>query len=302
LAWVLAALAAVGALPSAQQLPSEPRRQFGTSVTGAFEGWFENGDGSRTFLVGYLNRNSTREIDVPIGPDNRIEPGGPDQGQPAHFLPGRQWGMFTVTVPKEFTSAEQRLTWTIVANGQATSIPLRLHPDYNITPFSDVAVKNTPPAIRLAEHIKGRSRCSLPRRCARREGFAPLLPLWAADDGKFASATMAPPRTLPAPVELIRSSYRGPGTVTFDRATLAMEFAGGALNAVSRQATATARFSEPGDCALHVTANDFSGAARRTCRWSTALVKVHVRHEGEWRTACSASGDRRELARARTAP
>ena len=60
--------AAVCALPSAQQLPSEPRRQFGTSVTGAFEGWFENADGSRTFLVGYLNRNSTQEIDVPDRP------------------------------------------------------------------------------------------------------------------------------------------------------------------------------------------------------------------------------------------
>ena len=284
LVWVLSALAAVCALPSAQQLPSEPRRQFGTSVTGAFEGWFENADGSRTFLVGYLNRNSTREIDVPIGPDNRIEPGGPDQGQPTHFLPGRQWGMFTVTVPKEFTNAEQRLTWTIVANGQAMSIPLRLHPDYNINPFSDVAVKNTPPAIRLAEtgpDIKGPLAWlgTAPVRTTAK-GSPLLLPLWAADDGKFASATMAPPRTLPAPVGLIWSKYRGPGTVTFDKTTPAMDIlAGGALNVPFRgKATATARFSEPGDYVLHVTANDFSGegGSGELCCWSTALVKVQV--------------------------
>ena len=34
-----------GILLSGQQLPSEPRRQFGASVTGAFEGWFETPDG-----------------------------------------------------------------------------------------------------------------------------------------------------------------------------------------------------------------------------------------------------------------
>jgi hypothetical protein len=79
-------------LVSAQQLPSEPRREFGTSITGAFEGWFDNPDGSRSFLVGYLNRNTTQAVDVPIGPNNRIEPGGPDMGQPTHFLPGRQVG------------------------------------------------------------------------------------------------------------------------------------------------------------------------------------------------------------------
>ena len=50
---------ACGVLLSAQQLPSEPRRQFGAGITGAFEGWFPNADGTRSFLVGYLNRNTT---------------------------------------------------------------------------------------------------------------------------------------------------------------------------------------------------------------------------------------------------
>src|SRR5215468_4090825 len=134
-----------------QQLPSEPQRQFGTSVTGAFEGWFTNADGSRSFLIGYLNRNSNQALDIPIGPNNRIEPGGPDMGQPTHFLPGRHWGVFTITVPADFTSPDQRLTWTLVANGQQTVIPLRLHPDYNVSPFTDLAVKNTPPVLRFAE-------------------------------------------------------------------------------------------------------------------------------------------------------
>ena len=110
-------------LLSAQQLPNEPFRQFGTSVTGAFEGWFAAPDGTRYFLIGYLNRNNNQSVDVPIGPNNHIDPGGPDMGQPTHFLPGRHWGMFVIKVPAEFTGPDQRLTWTIVANGQPTVIP-----------------------------------------------------------------------------------------------------------------------------------------------------------------------------------
>src|SRR6185295_996144 len=120
----------------------------GASVTGAFEGWFYGDDGSRSFLVGYYNRNSQQELDIPIGPNNRIEPGGPDMGQPTHFLPGRQWGMFVVPAPKDFKPADS-YTWTIVANGQSTSIPLRLHPDYVMSPFKEIAVGNTPPVLRF---------------------------------------------------------------------------------------------------------------------------------------------------------
>ena len=124
-----AALALLCVGISAQQLPNEPRRQFGTSITGAYEGWWENADGSRTFLVGYLNRNSSQAIDVPIGPNNRIEPGGPDMGQPAHFLPGRQWGMFTVTAPKEFTDL------ALFGTFSASSGSPRLEIEMNFTPL-----------------------------------------------------------------------------------------------------------------------------------------------------------------------
>ena len=281
---VAAAIAAAGALVSAQQLPSEPQRQFGTSITGAFEGWFDNPDGSRSFLVGYLNRNSTQALDIPIGPDNRIEPGGPDMGQPTHFLPGRQWGMFTVTVPKEFTTPGQRLTWTIVANGQPTIIPLRLHPDYSVSPFADVAVKNTPPVVRFEEQGPGVQGPigMLSRAVARTTSMSsPLaMSLWATDDAKFASGTMALPRNPPPPVEFLLSKYRGPGEVTFEKAHPATDIlAGGSVNVPFRgKATATARFSEPGEYVLHVTANDYSGegGAGEVCCWTTALVRVSV--------------------------
>src|SRR6266852_260892 len=105
---------AAGVIVSAGQLPIEPAKQFGAGITPAYEGWFDNPDGTHNFLAGYLNRNRALDVDVPIGPNNRIEPGGPDLGQPTHFLPGRQWGMFSVPAPKDFKPTDS-YTWTIVA-------------------------------------------------------------------------------------------------------------------------------------------------------------------------------------------
>ena len=97
-------------------------RERGSSVTGAFEGWYRNKDGSISLLVGYFNRNTKQELDIPVGPNNRIEPGGPDQGQPTHFLTSRQWGVFSIKVPADFGA--KKLTWTLVANGQTNTITL----------------------------------------------------------------------------------------------------------------------------------------------------------------------------------
>src|SRR6187551_471672 len=91
----LAPQAGVGQLPSPLPL-SNAIRERGSSVTPAYEGWYHDRDGSVRFLVGYFNRNTKQEFDIPAGPDNRIEPGAPDQGQPTHFSAGRQWGVFTV--------------------------------------------------------------------------------------------------------------------------------------------------------------------------------------------------------------
>src|SRR5436853_6784145 len=111
----------------AQTLPLEPVHESGASITGAFEGWFKNADGSYSLLLGYFNRNTKQELDIPVGAGNRIDPGGPDQGQPTHFLTGRQWGLFTIKVPPDF--GKNKLTWTIAANGQNLVIPASLHPD-----------------------------------------------------------------------------------------------------------------------------------------------------------------------------
>jgi hypothetical protein len=270
----------LGVGASAQQLPSEPVRQFGQSVTPSYEGWFTNADGSHSLLVGYLNRNSKAAIDVPIGPNNRIEPGGPDLGQPTHFLPGRQTGVFIIAVPREFTP-QQRLTWTIVANGQAMSIPLRLNELYQVSPFTDVAVGNKPPVLRFEaggpamQGPIGMVAKAIARTATMAAGLA--LPVWATDDAKYSSGSNAPQRKPPPPVILHWSKYRGPGEVTFDKDSPAFEKLPGE-EAFAGRATVTATFSQPGEYLLHVNAEDYSGTGGggEVCCWTTAIVKVTV--------------------------
>src|SRR5882757_111334 len=89
-AFLVAGAALAAASPAwAQRLAAEPAHSAGQGVTPAFEGWFNNPDGTKSIMVGYYNRNLKQVVDIPIGPDNKIEPGNPDQGQPTHFLIGR---------------------------------------------------------------------------------------------------------------------------------------------------------------------------------------------------------------------
>jgi hypothetical protein len=276
-----AGLLAGGVVVSAQIALPEPRRGAGDSVTGAFEGWFYNPDGSRGFLIGYYNRNSRQEIDIPIGPNNRIEPGGPDMGQPTHFLTGRQWGMFSVPTPREFQPTDSYV-WTITANGQTTSIPLRVKADYVMSPFKEIAVGNTPPVIRFEQTGKTMqgplaTLANAPTRTAT-VGTPLALPTWLTDDMKYTSGTSAPVSAQRSPAALRWSKYRGPGTVTFDKARPELEKLTQGEGSYSAKATANATFSEAGDYVLHVTANDYSGdgGGGFQCCWTTAMVKITV--------------------------
>ncbi|MBZ5577448.1 MAG: hypothetical protein LAP40_12880 [Acidobacteriia bacterium] len=268
-----------GGMAWGQALPLEPLHDAGASVTGAFEGWFQNKDGSYNLLLGYYSRNQKQTLDIPIGPDNRIEPGGPDRGQPTTFLPGRQWGMFVIKVPADFGDA--KLTWTIVANGQTTVIPASLKPDYEVSPLEEAAVGNTPPFLGFEEHgptAQGPAGVTANRTA--KAGVPLPITVWASDDGKFTSSSGARSKTLGPPIALTWRKFRGPGKVTFGTNKPPVEFAASARQdaGVSGKAETTATFSEPGDYILHVQANDYSGEGGGgfQCCWTNGEVKVTV--------------------------
>jgi hypothetical protein len=275
---IILALFACCSIMSGRQLPMEPSHESGQSITGAFEGWFANPDGSFSLLLGYYNRNTKQELDIPIGPNNRIEPGGPDQGQPTHFLTGRQWGVFTVTVPKDF--GNKKLTWTLVANGQTTVIPMSLNLLWEVSPFID-AGGNTPPFISFEEGklgVQGPRGHSITLNATVSNPVA--LNVWVADDVKLPRSASQGVRNIPVTVSW--SKFRGPGKVSFannrppvekteTKLTPAPEFVG--------KATTTAEFSEPGEYVLRLVANDASGDGGRgfQCCWSNAFVRVSVK-------------------------
>jgi hypothetical protein len=100
----------------------------GQPVAPAFEGWDRNPDGSFNIIFGYMNKNWEEEIDVPIGPENQITPGGPDQGQPTHFYPRRNRFVFKVRVPQDF--GQQELVWTLTAHGKTVKAYGTLKQDF----------------------------------------------------------------------------------------------------------------------------------------------------------------------------
>jgi autonomous glycyl radical cofactor GrcA len=102
----------------------------GQIVSPAYEGWWKNEDGSFTMFFGYMNANWLQEFDVPVGADNNIEPGGPDQGQPTHFYPRRSPFLFTIRVPKDLGNEE--LVWTLTTNGKTERAYASLKNDYMI--------------------------------------------------------------------------------------------------------------------------------------------------------------------------
>src|SRR5262249_7071197 len=130
-------------------LPLDPPRERGASITPAYEGWYANADGTSTLLFGYYNRNTKETFDIPVGPNNKIEPGDPDQGQPTYFETGRQWGVVAVQVPSDFGT--KAVTWTIVSNGETQSIPAALNKAYPITPFKELGMGNQPPVLAFSQ-------------------------------------------------------------------------------------------------------------------------------------------------------
>jgi hypothetical protein len=274
--WTSLMLAAAVITVAAQQLPLEPIRERGQGVYPVYEGWYKNADGSYTFLLGYFNRNAKEAIDVPIGPNNRVEPGGPDLGQPTHFDPRRGWGVFTIKVPADFGT--KKLVWTINVNGLNASVPMHLDPNWFIEPFEDAASKNRPPALRFEQ--SGRPFLGPPDG-VRAElttivGEPLLLMLYATDVKPTNNLSQRERAAARERLDITWSKFRGPGGVLFADAKPDVEKPDG-------RAATTAVFDRPGEYILRAEANDETGEGGGgfQCCWTSVHVQVTVRPAGQ---------------------
>jgi hypothetical protein len=248
----LSVVIAARAQPPAPTYIPQTKFSTGQDVQPVFEGWLANADGTFTMVFGYFNRNWQEELAIPAGPDNKLEPGDPDRGQPTYFLPRRQQFIFRVQVPADW--GQKELVWTITAHGKTEKAYAQLLPVEEISermimtrgglnPGEDDP--NQPPSIRIAPLV------------AARVGTPLTLTALVTDDGLPKPRPEPKPRpgaqsntvvSRPKGLNVSWLEYKGPAKVTFDPAGLIMVGDG--------KAVTTAQFSEPGTYVLRATAND----------------------------------------------
>ena len=241
----------------------------GQDIQPVFEGWARNSDGSFDLYFGYLNRNWVQQMQVPVGPNNNIQPGGPDRGQPTYFYKRTNRKVFTVKVPKDFGPNE--LLWTLNVNGRIRTVYGHLKSDWEITPDGGSAGTRTTTEARMN---KAPTMAVAPVGSVQLPGTATLVAT-VSDDGlpkarppaKAAVGQETPPTLAggekespgnlpwlaePSPKRPLGLTvkwfvFRGPANVRFDPAY---------AQPMDGKTTTTAHFSEPGEYVLRGRAED----------------------------------------------
>jgi len=221
------------------------RHMRGQNVAPVFEGWQHNDDGTFTFFFGYMNRNHEELLDMPVGPDNFFAPGPEDRGQPTHFLTRRQRFVFTVMVAADF-GLEQRLTWTLTANGRTDSVQGWLQPEWEAD--DGVIQMNLGPGGTPPDNVRPEITGSPALQVS--VGDTLRVTATATDDGIPRPSASQRGSSRPQGVRMRWIHYRGPGPVTFDTPTIVGEYG------EPVEAATAVHFEIPGDYVLRAIAFD----------------------------------------------
>lgn len=253
---VLAAVHQVNAQTQLQTYIPQTKFSKGQNVVPSFDGWIRNSDGTFTMVFGYMNRNYEEELAIPAGPDNKLEPGPIDQGQPTYFLSRRHAWVFRVKVPADW--GNKQLVWTITSHGRTEGAYGHLFPDEeilerlimtrgNLSPGLDDP--NQPPSVSIAPVQRARTDSSVTLTAAVTDDGLPKPRIpkerTATDPGKAQSNTSARSRL---GLGVTWQEYRGPGKVTFDDTD--------SIAVNNGQAITKAHFPEPGTYVLRATVTD----------------------------------------------
>jgi hypothetical protein len=258
------------------EFPLAPVTPRGNFVAPYFDGWIQNDDGSHTFSFGFLNRNTQEDLEIPIGPDNFIEPAEFNGLQPEYFpvvsyggFGGpRERGTFAVTVPADF---QGDVVWTIRSpNGYVASVPGRTGSvayELSVTPQAAGSLR---PYVRFSpdgEPGWGPEGIFKDEVLTTSVGTPVSITIWGQDRGE---------RDL-RPLDMTWQKHQGPvgGVVEFEPESLRLETEGEEAN----QGTTMATFSEPGEYVLRVRVDNFTvgdSSFGNMCCWSNGYVRVNV--------------------------
>ena len=252
-----------------------------------FDGFYENADGSVLLSFGYSNLTATDVIEIPLGPNNFIEPKEFDGRQPTSFPPvagggptgarrDRERGVFTVTIPAKFSGD---VVWTLRHAGQTHKVPGRTKTGaYGLR--WPMAMGSIPPLVGFtASTMTGRGPAGIESAPMQATVGVPLpITIWTKDDserddgaeGGVQFKARGPAR--PA-INIKWYKHSGPGPVTFDPAT-------SGLKTLEGSSSSTATFSQAGTYTLRVRVDNFGRpdtSPGNQCCWTNGYVRVTVK-------------------------
>ena len=270
----------------------------GLSVIPVMEGWVANEDGTASFSMGYFNKNDAG-IDIPIGPNNYIEPAKYNGQQPTYFPVGRGVGIFAITVPAE--EIDQDIWWYLkTGDGEMLKVPGR----YGESAYELDFVRPRPagsmqPMVGFGED--GAQAAGLTALMGAHEGTVKVgqqIELAVNVSDPSLRNTSDPRFQDPFPVGVHFNKYQGPGAVEFARHEATPEpvnpytednprfrfyRAPGANEASVEGGAGIARvyatFRAPGEYTVVIKADNFRAPDSQEgdqCCWTNAYQKVTV--------------------------
>ena len=291
------------------RLPLQPPPPAGgqQNVIPFMEGWYANEDGTYTIAFGYLNLNRDVAVQIPVGEDNRIDVAEFDGMQPTTFLPGRQRGVFSVTLPAD--RKDEDVWWSLrnhEADGEAMRVPGRTSAmayelDWKLRPQGSLH-----PLVWFessSEQGRGPRGIAAATTLTTTVGSPVVLSINTRDpserdpdDYRFVNAI---------PLRVVWSRYKSPGDVEFTRHAsnplpepeVVVDSASAAgRRAIARnnnppgpesillvegqgEASVIVTFSEPGEYIMRVQVDNFravDSASNDQCCWTNGYVRVRV--------------------------
>jgi len=271
-----------------RDFPLVQRQQEGDFVAPFFDGWTPNEDGSVTMTFGFMNRNLSEVVDVPLGPNNFIEPPMFDGAQPTHFpvykRPGfigtRERGAFAVTVPAEMAGTE--VVWTINHAGHKYSVPGRATSIAYEMSRAERALGSLSPAIRFSDNGPETTDREgvMADKITASIGSPVTLSAYVQDRGNRDDYDEVESKHFPLGIEWIL--HQGPSVPEFESPMVTgrqrvRDGEAGAENWTLESTKAT--FWEPGEYVIRVRVDNFAAPDSKFdnhCCWSNAYIPVTV--------------------------
>lgn len=267
--------------------PLASRKASGDLVGPMFNGWIKNEDNSVTMIFGFVNRNREQIVDIPLGPNNYLEPAMFDGAQPTHFpvysrrgfVGLQERGAFAVTLPPEMADTE--VVWTLKHAGKSYSVPGRTSSTAYEMSSGSQALGSLNPTIRfdMNGEVSTDREGIYADKITASVGKPVTLTAYAQDRGERDEYPELEQTIFPLGTEWIL--HQGPARPDFSVEKITGRERAAAGEGMSEWTTVQteATFWEPGEYVVRLRVDNFEAPDSKfdnQCCWSNAYVPVTV--------------------------